>query len=325
VNATLVKKLLNISSPILITGASGTGKSFLAKKIFNLSTINQEKFLIVHLASLKEDLLESELFGHRRGSFTGAIENKNGYLKDVGSGTLFLDEIGELSLEAQKKLLYLLEEKKYTPIGSTAALNFDGRLIMATNRDLQVMVNEGKFREDLYFRLSLFHIELESIAIDKIKLHKDILRNFETYKNEYKKTSLQMSPEVLTLLLSSPWRGNYRELKNCLHYMVALSEDNILYKKDFPIGFLTKQSLRTATNEENFIAQFPTEYGKALENFEEWYLKGMLERFSGKINETARTLGMSKTTLINKARKYKIDTLLIRAKANTQNTCDKAA
>ncbi|MDD4975205.1 MAG: sigma 54-interacting transcriptional regulator [Bacteriovorax sp.] len=313
----LISKIININSPILITGPSGTGKSQMAQKIFNRSRINREQFLVLHLASIKEDLLESELFGHRKGSFTGANENRLGYFQAVGKGTLFLDEIGELSLESQKKLLYVLEEKKFTPIGSTTALEFQGRLIMATNKDLRAMVKAGSFREDLFFRLSVFHLELDPINKNKEKLLIDLRHQFEGMKNLYQKNHLKLGKEIESLMLNATWRGNLRELKNCLEYMVVVSDGLELKKEDFPEWFMSELKPNQAQSENDFISHFPQDFNLALESFEEWYLKAMFERFSGKVNETARVLGMSKTTLINKAKKYQINTLQIRARAST--------
>lgn len=312
----LFSKLININSPILITGPTGTGKSQLAHKIFRRSRINQDHFVTLHLASLKEDLLESELFGHKKGSFTGAFENKLGYFKEVGKGTLFLDEIGELSLESQKKLLYVLEEKKFTAIGSTIAQDFQGRLIMATNKDLKAMVREGTFREDLFFRLSVFHLELEPINKNKEKLLLEIHKQFEKLKTQYQKDHLKLNQEIESLMINYSWKGNYRELKNCLEYLVVVADGPAIEKKDFPEWFLSELNPKQASTEVSFISHFPEDFGQALENFEEWYLGAMFERFSGRVNETARVLGMSKTTLINKAKKYGINTLQIRAKAS---------
>ncbi|MDO9183032.1 MAG: sigma 54-interacting transcriptional regulator [Bacteriovorax sp.] len=321
----LLSKIININSPILITGPSGTGKSQMAKSIYSRSRINKDQFLVLHLASIKEDLLESELFGHKKGSFTGASENKIGYFQEVGKGTLFLDEIGELSLESQKKLLYVLEERKYVPIGSTQTLDFRGRLIMATNKDLNAMVLAGTFREDLFFRLSVFHIELDSISSDQNKLSQVLNDQFELLKNLHQKQDLKMGNDIKNFMLNAPWKGNFRELRNTLEYMVVMSNGLALRKEDFPERFLNGLQPSQAKNEMNFISHFPEDYNLALESFEEWYLKAMFERFSGKVNETARVLGISKTTLINKARKYQINTLEIRARASTEKCLKLAA
>lgn len=324
-NQTLFSKIINISSPVLITGPSGTGKSQLAQKIFNKSKIHRDQFLTIHLASLKEDLLESELFGHTKGSFTGAIETKHGYFKNVGSGTLFLDEIGELSMESQKKLLYLLEEKKFTPIGSSFALPFQGRLIMATNRDLKKMVSEGTFRSDLFFRLNVFHLELDSINANKETLKIELHKQFERMKKQYQKEYLNLCPEVESLMLNYIWKGNFRELKNCLEYLVVISDSLIVKRDDLPQWFLNEINPKQATTSKDFISHFPQDYNLAIENFEKWYLLAMFERFSGRVNETARVLGISKTTLINKARKYHINTLQMRADATVLRKPLKAA
>ena len=324
-NQSLFLKLINISSPILITGPSGTGKSQLALKIFNRSRIHRDQFLTIHLASLKEDLLESELFGHIKGSFTGATETKFGYFKNVGSGTLFLDEIGELSLESQKKLLYILEEKKFTPIGSTVALPFQGRLIMATNKNLKNMVKEGSFRADLFFRLNVFHLELDSINTNKEILLFELHKQFEGMKTQFHKEDLKLSSEVESLMINFTWKGNYRELKNCLEYLVVISDGPIIKKEDLPEWFLNELNPNQAITNNDFISHFPQDYSLAIENFEKWYLMAMFERFSGKVNETARILGISKTTLINKARKYQINTLQMRAEASILKNPSKAA
>ncbi len=310
-NQSNYKKLVNLSAPILITGETGTGKSVLAKKIFNESHIHREKFLTVHLASLKEDLIESELFGYKKGAFTGAVDGQNGYLKEVGGGTLFLDEIGELSLEAQKKLLYLLEEKKFTPLGSTTVVDFRGRILMATNRDLEKMVSAGLFREDLYYRITVFKLELPSISEHTEILRDSIKTIFFELKSKYRKHQYSLPDQTLDYLLGLEWKGNFRELKNTLEYAVVMSEGPELGISDFPakVGFSPKR-------EESFISAFPEDWSASLELFEKMYLEAMFDKHSGRVNETARRLGMSKTTLIYKAKKYQINTLKIRASAS---------
>lgn len=304
------KKFLNLSVPVLITGETGTGKSVLARKIFDQSHVHREKFLTVHLASLKEDLIESELFGYRKGAFTGAVDGQNGYLKDVGTGTLFLDEIGELSLDAQKKLLYLLEEKKFTPLGSTMVFDFKGRIIMATNRDLEKMVAEGLFREDLYYRIAIFKLEIPSIAHNAELLRESIKTIFFELKSKYRKHQCSLPDSTLDYLISLEWKGNFRELRNTLEYAVVMSENSELGISDFP-----GRTQVSPKQQEEFISVFPEDWSASLELFEKMYLKAMFNKHSGKVNETARRLGMSKTTLIHKAKKYQINTLKIRASA----------
>lgn len=310
-----LQKYLNLSAPLLITGETGTGKSSLAKKIFEASRINREIFLTVHLATLKEDLLESELFGHKRGAFTGATEVKNGYLLEVGNGTLFLDEIGELSLEAQKKLLYLLEEKKFTPLGSTRAIDFGGRIIMATNKNLKKMVEEGKFREDLYYRVAVFELKLPALKENPAQLFQSAQEIFNTLKLEYKKPTYSLSQNALDYILHENWSGNFRELKNALEYALVMSEKEELGVNDFPRKSIDSKVIQE-TSQAGFLSSFPIDYNESLELFEKMYLVAILEKNAGKVNDTARRLGMSKTTLIQKAKKYKINTLKMRADAS---------
>jgi len=312
------KKFINLSSPILITGETGTGKSRLARMLFNDAHINKEKFLTVHLASLKEDLLESELFGHKRGSFTGAVEGKNGYLKEVGRGTLFLDEIGELSLESQKKLLYLLEEKKFTPLGSTDSVDFNGRIIMATNKNLKQMVDQNLFREDLYYRVCVFEYKLPPIRLDKSALQASIEDIFEKCKKEHQRPHSYLSQLTLDFLLNKEWKGNFRELKNSIEYAVVMSGEAQIQTRDFPQVSCDQRSCLEFSIESSmdFIETFPEDFSASLEQFEKLYLSSVLVKNSGKVNETARRIGMSKTTLIQKAKKYNISTLKMRADAS---------
>lgn len=308
-------KFINLSAPLLITGETGTGKSHLASKIFELSRIHKEKFITAHLASLKEDLLESELFGHKKGSFTGAIEAKDGYLKETKSGTLFLDEVGELSLEAQKKLLYLLEEKKFTPLGSTQSQPFNGRIIMATNKNLKELVDAGLFREDLYYRMTVFKLELSPLRDNSEVLSQTIKELLTKLKTVYERPHLFLSEEAMSYLLKSSWKGNFRELKNTLEYAVVMSENKKIEVSDFPENAPVVKASPKA-QEKSFIESFPMDFNQSLEIFEGMYLRAILEKNGGRVNETARRLGMSKTTLIQKAKKYQINTLKMRANAS---------
>ena len=313
-----MKKFINLTSPILIRGETGTGKSFLAQEIFSKAHVHKDVFLTVHLASLKEDLLESELFGHKRGAFTGALENKTGYLKDVGKGTLFLDEVGELSLDAQKKLLYLLEEKKFTPVGSTHSIAFEGRIIMATNKNLEQMVKEKTFREDLYFRMSVFQIELKPLHTDLEKLNNLIEHLFNHLKKEHRKFSAELTPELKKFLLNHQWAGNIRELKNSLEYALVMAETNYVKPSDMPVLQVYSQKPELSSGDD-FFKMFDDDFNASLEKFEQLYLAKVFDKYQGKVNLTARKLGISKTTLIAKAKKYGINTLRLRANASEVN------
>lgn len=309
-----LQKLVNIPSPILIRGETGTGKSKLARDLFENSTIHKDRFLTVHLASLKEELLESELFGHRRGAFTGANESKNGYLKDVGAGTLFLDEIGELSLEAQKKLLYLLEEKKFTPVGSTQNQVFEGRIIMATNKALEKMVKAKTFREDLYYRIKVFQIELEPISADRNKLYLLITELFAQLKKSFNLPEAVLDEDLINHLISRQWKGNVRELKNTLEYALLMAETTVLNIRDLPA------ECRITSPEVDTSETFNEDYNTSLESFERVFFRTALDKYNGRINFTAQKLGISKTTLISKAKKYGINTLKLRAEVSELNS-----
>lgn len=310
-----LQKFINLSAPLLITGETGTGKSYFAKKIFETSRIFKEKFVTAHLASLKEDLLESELFGYKKGAFTGAVEEKNGYLRDARGGTLFLDEIGELSLEAQKKLLYLLEEKKFTPLGSTQSQDFSGRIIMATNKNLKALVDAGLFREDLYYRVMVFKLSLPNLQSNEELLKQSILDLMTKLKKSYDRPYSYLSSEAHDHLLKSEWKGNLRELKNTLEYAIVMSEERQIKISDFPQVSNPHEEL-IKNEEKGFIESFPSDFAQSLELFEKMYLERVLEKNGGKVNDTARRLGMSKTTLIQKAKKYQINTLKMRSDAS---------
>jgi transcriptional regulator with PAS, ATPase and Fis domain len=173
----MIKKLSEVESVLLISGSTGTGKTTIAKKIHNESKRCFRPFIKVNMATMSASLFESELFGHKKGAFTGANENKKGYLDQIDGGTLFLDEIGEVSMEQQKKLLDLVETREYSPVGCVERRTFKGTIIAATNRNLEEMVNKNKFREDLYYRLSIFQINLESIQ-QKMNIKELILNSF---------------------------------------------------------------------------------------------------------------------------------------------------
>lgn len=234
----LVRKVADSKSNVLIYGESGTGKELIARAIHFNSARRDRSFVTVNCSALPEALLESELFGHMKGSFTGAIGNKEGLFEIAHEGSIFLDEIGETSLSIQVKLLRVLQEKEFRRVGGTKDLKVDVRIIAATNRDLEKMVAEGKFREDLYYRLDVIPIDLPPLRErpEDIPLLADFfLRKFN---QSLGKEIEGIEPEAMRVLMNHEWKGNVRELENVVERAVALASHKMLTLADFNQGFL---------------------------------------------------------------------------------------
>lgn len=296
---------------VLLTGETGAGKSHLARQIFNQSTRWKERMVTVHFGAINESLIESELFGHERGAFTGATQAKCGLVEKCGDGTLFLDEIGELSSESQKKLLYLLEERRFSPVGSTVERQFSGRIIAATNRDLAKMVDQGKFRQDLYFRLQMAPLDIQPLRYHQAQL----VALFKKLSNEcaksYLRPELSIDEAFAQWVQSYRWPGNIREMKNLIEYFY-LRDENRFDLKHLPEWTKAKAA-------EGVTQEFaPLDYNCGLEQFEGRFFRQALVHFKGRVNETARQVGVSKSTLIAKIRKYGINTLEIRSQQFVQ-------
>ena len=305
------KKFINVPGHLLITGDTGTGKSHLARKIYNDSKVFKKGLVCVPLSTLSETLFESELFGHVKGAFSGAINSSGGYLGLGMGGTLFLDEIGELSLCNQKKLLFLLEERFYFQVGSSLKKNFVGRIIVATRRNLREMVEEGTFREDLYYRLLLYHFHISPLKERKQDLRKIIMLSFEEIKREMDKSWVRLSDDCMEFLLDYNWPGNIRELRNALEFGI-FSTINLLEFKHLP-DWIRIESLKVTPNMSNNRPLKGSLYNSAREHFERDFFNRVLIKFGGMINLTAKEIGISKSTLIAKIRKYGINTQKIKA------------
>ena len=290
-------KLINLKEPILILGNSGTGKTHLAKKIHEQSNLHQQDLIHVNISSLCENLFESELFGHVKGSFSGALTDKIGFFEKVGSGIIFLDEIGELNLSLQVKLLTVIETGEYYPVGSVSKKKFNGRIIFATNKNLVEEVEQGRFREDLYFRIRFYQVELKNLndKNDKIEIIMNAIADVKTKC----KSQLCISEDVLNILFNYHWPGNYRELYNTLTYMFNIAEMRINLS-DIPSWISTN-------NETEQILKEHKDYSKALIEFEKKFIILSLLKYNGRVVETANNIGISKVTLISKLKKYDID------------------
>ena len=231
----LVSKVARTSGTVLITGESGTGKTFIARRIHELSPRSDRAFVQVNCGAIPENLLESEFFGHLKGSFTGADRTKKGLFREADGGTLFLDEVAELPLALQVKLLHVLEEKEVRPVGGEQARKVDVRIVAATNRDIDELVSSGRFREDLYYRLNLMHIHLPPIRERKEDLPQLIAF---LLKREARRLDMEedftISPASMQVLLSLDWSGNIRELQNIIARALILSESKEIQPGDLP-------------------------------------------------------------------------------------------
>lgn len=282
------KKIENFQGTILILGETGSGKSRYAKCLHESSFLSSEPFVSVNLATLNENLVERELFGNIKGAYTGADHDSGGFCDQVGRGCLFLDEVGEISLHLQTKLLQLLEERTYYPVGSCRQKKFNGRVIMATNKELAHLVKQKKFREDLYYRIRVCQVELKPLRYDHLELTRLLNYFLKKFENIYNK-KLILGKRVKNKLLNYTWPGNIRELKNCCEYIVAFNEGEVL---DLP------QWVHDPEHSNAFNFQ------KMKDQFEKGCIEDFLRRNNGMINRTSRDLGLSKVTLISKMKKY---------------------
>lgn len=282
-------------STVLISGESGTGKELVARAIHKNSHRREQPFVAVDCTSLAENLLESELFGHVKGSFTGAIQTKMGLFKVADGGTLFLDEIANISLATQAKLLRVLQERVITPIGDTKLISIDIRLVAATNRNLRTQVAEGSFREDLFFRLNVIPIQLPPLRERKGDLPLLIGRFLKKYAEETGKELRGVHPEALSLLEEYPFPGNVRELENIIERAVVLCTGDIIQKQDLELP-LSAEKLKAI----GFVPQNLDELKEtkrqireqAVENIEKAFVLSALERNNWNITKAAEETGM---------------------------------
>jgi DNA-binding NtrC family response regulator len=293
-----VEKIAKSDATILIQGESGTGKELMAYWIYTNSLRKTKPFVKVSCAVLPEGVLESELFGHERGSFTGAYSKRKGRFELADGGTIFLDEIGEISPAIQSKFLRVLQEKEFQRIGSNATIKVDVRVIAATSRDLKKEVERGHFREDLYYRLNVISLNIPPLRERK----EDIPFLAEMFMKKYALRSQRIlggfENQALKLLTAYDWPGNVRELENAIERAVVLSTHNIITIGDLPNNII--QLLSEEPNEDLTLRE-------AREKFEEEYIKNVLFRFKGNITQTARYLGLARKNLQEKVRKYNIN------------------
>jgi two-component system, NtrC family, response regulator AtoC len=283
-----IAKVANTKSTVLLYGESGTGKELVARSIHYNSQRSQRPFIPVDCASLVESLLETELFGHMRGAFTGALFTKKGLFEEAEAGTLFLDEVSNLSLSVQTKLLRFLQEHEIKRVGGTESIKVDVRVIAATNHPLEPMIKEGKFREDLFYRLNVVSITLPPLRERKEDI--PLLANYFLHKftEEHQKAISHISPEALEILTRHDWPGNVRELENTMERAIILSAHPIILPEDLPQKVLGSQLPEVSLFPEKLLS---------LKEVEKSYVLRVLHETKGNKKKAAEILGIDRTTL----------------------------
>jgi DNA-binding NtrC family response regulator len=309
----LVDQVAPARSTVLITGESGTGKELIAKAIHEGSPRVGKPFVTVNSSNIPSELLESELFGHTRGAFTGAVAAKKGLFEVADGGSIFLDEIGDIPPETQARLLRVIQEREFTPLGDTTPRRVDVRIIAATNIDLREAVKQGTFREDLYYRLSVVPIELPPLR-DR---HEDILPLAQHFIRKYnaengRRVSEQIRPDVLALLEAYSWPGNVRELENAIERAVVIAPGDDVTRECLRTEISDPQAARAVLREGGSVVS-ALDIGRGINFYDEVrrfeidLIRRALEQTGGHQSRAARLLGMNATTLNSKIKTYNID------------------
>lgn len=326
-----VSKVSKSSSSVLILGESGTGKDLIASSIHRLSPRSHKPFICINCSAIPENLLESELFGHEKGAFTGADKRRIGHFEAANGGTIFLDEIGDMPLSLQAKLLRVLQEKKFTPLGSSATKEADVRIVAATNKDLELEHKAGNFRLDLYYRLNVLPISIPRLAERKQDIPA-LLDHFIELSNRVQGLShpCYLSDQVIAKLSTYNWPGNIRQLQNLVERVVVMKGGGLIELTDLPaeiIADINANAAETASTNQvgatrsmapseimqpaNF-SQLPFEginLAEFIETLENDYIRQALERTKNNKNQAAKLLGLNRTTLVERIKKRKISPL----------------
>ncbi len=306
------------TSTVLISGESGTGKELVARAIHRKSARKSKPFVIINCAALSEHLLESELFGHKKGSFTGAIQDKKGLFEEADKGTIFLDEIGEIPPSTQVKLLRVLQDGEMKSVGGNQSKIVDVRLIAATNKNLQVMVKEGTFREDLYYRLNVITLVLPALRERSEDITLLTYHFLEKYNRKINKSVNKISVDALQALQSYKWEGNVRELENVIERAVVLVKGDEVTARDLPSNVLGDSFYLVEGIADNDLSQYPYHDAKdkAMIVFNKSYLANLLRQCKGNISAAASKAGMDRSNFKKILKKYEVDVGEIKVEAH---------
>jgi DNA-binding NtrC family response regulator len=294
----LIKKVAPTQTTVLITGESGTGKEVVARALHHFSEVAQRIFLPVNCAAIPENLLESQLFGHVRGAFTGAVSSQEGLFSRAKGGTIFLDEIGDMPFGLQSKLLRAIEAKEVLPVGSTHTITVDVRIIAASNRDLRQMVDEGKFREDLYYRLNVVNIALPPLRERREDIPSLVEYLVRRHNREMKRAYRGVDNATLKVLMSQPWKGNVRELDNVIEHAMILGNGEWITGADLP---------RTLREADDALPPVGDELREALRAYERIHIESVLRRAGQDKRKAADLLGLSLSSLYRKMNELGIE------------------
>lgn len=295
----LIDKVAATSTNILITGESGTGKELVARSIHAKSQRAHKPFVAINCAAIPAELMESELFGHEKGAFTGAVSRTTGKFEYANGGTIFLDEIASMKLELQAKLLRVLQEREFSRVGSHVNIKVDVRIIAATNHRLDQMTKEGRFRSDLYFRLNVIPVKLPALRDRKNDI--GLLSNFFMlrFNQHLNKRIKGIAPSAMAILEAYPWPGNIRELENMIERLVVLgSDDHWIEEKDLPFDLLLREETHDSMGDASLV--------QARQAFERQYIMRALERSRWNQSGAARALGIHRNTLLQKMKALNI-------------------
>ncbi|MFP4416943.1 MAG: sigma 54-interacting transcriptional regulator [Fibrobacterota bacterium] len=298
----LAMKIAPTNSTVLIGGETGTGKEFFARIIHRMSKRYEGEFVAMNCGAIPETLFESELFGHRKGAFTGADRDKPGLVEQAHMGTLFLDEVGELSPQAQVKLLRFLQEHSFRRVGDTTTRTVNVRIIAATNRHLPTLIEEGRFREDLYYRLNIFYLHLPPLRERKETIPNLVRLFVHRFNNTLGKNITRISKSAEVILANYDYPGNVRELENIIEHAMVLAEGNEITEKDLPEFMYRNRLLLTAPTPAKSVEEIIT-----LEEAEKRHIEMALALLDHNYTETAKKLGVSRSTLWRKIKTYGLE------------------
>ncbi len=310
-NIVALKEQIEIVAPteawVMITGENGTGKELVARTIHQLSPRANEPIIDVNCAAIPEELIESELFGHEKGAFTGATAKKRGKFEIANKGTIFLDEIGDMSLKTQSKLLRVLQEQQFQRVGGSRTLSVDVRVIAASNKDLEKEIDKGRFREDIYYRLNVIPIEVPPLRdrLEDLPLLIDTFFQESAKQNRSKKKVV--SPEALEMLRKYRWPGNVRELKNLIERLVIMVEKDVIDKSDIPASY-NPDIKAGAAPVENQLFLFD-DFKDAKKAFEKEFIHRKLQQYNNNITKTAESIGVERSYLHKKLKTLNIKEL----------------